>query len=219
MLLQMCSAFGLCILNSSCKGDLHGRYTYVTGLGCSVIDCFIASEELYYTLLPSSELTVAERIESSHFPVEFKITARNRDNVGITKHNKEKYFKRIAWKSEKRDLFLQAMQSAYVQGQISYAISLIDTNVNMALKTFNKCITEAAHCMKTKIYVGKEKNARSWFDYECIIPRRNVRKLLCKFQKSLSTNNHESYSQSRREYKNMLSIKRSSTKINNCLSC
>ena len=93
MLLQMCSAFGLCILNSSCKGDLHGRYTYVTGLGCSVIDCFIASEELYYTLLPSSELTVAERIESSHFPVEFKITARKRDNVGITKHNTEKYFK------------------------------------------------------------------------------------------------------------------------------
>ena len=61
MLLHMCSAFGLCILNGSCKGNLHGRYTYVTGLGCSVIDYFIASEELYYTLLPSSELTVAER--------------------------------------------------------------------------------------------------------------------------------------------------------------
>ena len=49
-LLHMCSAFGLCILNGSCKGDLHGRYTYVTGLGCSVIDYFIASEELYYTV-------------------------------------------------------------------------------------------------------------------------------------------------------------------------
>ena len=51
MLLNMCSAFGLCILNGTCKGDLHCRYTYVTGLGCSVIDYFIASEELYYELL------------------------------------------------------------------------------------------------------------------------------------------------------------------------
>ena len=82
----MCSAFGLCILNSSCKGDLHGCYTYVTGLGCSVIDCFIASEELYYMLLPSSELTVAERIKSNHFLVGFKIAARKRDTVGIAKH-------------------------------------------------------------------------------------------------------------------------------------
>ena len=66
MLLNMCSTFGLCILNGTCEGDLHGRYTYVTGLGCSVIDYFIASEELYYELLLVSELTVAERIESSH---------------------------------------------------------------------------------------------------------------------------------------------------------
>ena len=147
---------------------------------------------MYYTLLPSSELTVAERSKSRHFPVEFKITVRNRDNVGITKYNKEKYFKRIVWKSEKRDLFLQATQSAHVRGQISYAISLIDTSVNMALKTFNHCIIEAAHCMETKIYVGKEKHASSWFDYECIIARRNVRKLLRKIQKSLSTNDRES---------------------------
>ena len=78
----------------------------------------------------------------------------------------------------------------------------------MALKTFNHCIIEAAHCMETKIYVGKEKNASSWFDYECIIARRNVRKLLRKFRKSLSTNDRESYSQYRREYKNMLKHKK-----------
>ena len=100
------------------------------------------------------------------------------------------------------------MQSAHVRGQISYAISLNDTNVNMALKTFNKCIIEAAHCMETNIYVRKEKNASSWFDYECIIARRNVRKVLGKFRKSLSTNDRESYCQSRREYKNMLKHKK-----------
>ena len=83
----MCSTFGLCILNSTCKGDLHGRYTYVTGLGCSVIDYFIASEELYYELLPISELTVAERTESSHLPVELVINTRQKNALGATNNN------------------------------------------------------------------------------------------------------------------------------------
>ena len=98
---------------------------------------------------------------------------------------------------KKKDLFLQVIQSAHIQGHISYAISLIDTNVNMALKTSNQCIIEAAHCMekkkkKKKIRGEGNKNVSSWFDYECIIARRNVRKLLRKFRKSLSTNDRES---------------------------
>ena len=63
----MCSAYELCVLNGACKGDLHGCYTYVTVLGCSAIDYFIASEELYHTLLPAIGLTVAETGESSYF--------------------------------------------------------------------------------------------------------------------------------------------------------
>ena len=65
----------------------------------------------------------------------------------------------------------------------------------MALKTSNQCIIEAAHCMETKKKKKRgegNKNVSSWFDYECIIARRNVRKLLRKFQKSLSTNDRES---------------------------
>ena len=68
----------------------------------------------------------------------------------------------------------------------------------MALKTSNQCIIEAAHCMETKKKKKKKirgegnKNVSSWFDYECIIARRNVRKLLRKFRKSLSTNDRES---------------------------
>ena len=88
------------------------------------------------------------------------------------------------------------MQSAHIRGQISYAVSLINTHANMALKTFNQCIIEAAHCMETFFFLfltwEREKNATNWFDYECIIARRNVRKVLGKFRKSLSTNDRES---------------------------
>ena len=108
----MCSTFGLCILNGTCKGDLHGRYTYVTGLGCSVIDYFIASEELYYELLPVCELTVAERIESNHLPVELVINTRPKNALGATNNNNGRIINRIVWKSEKIESFLQAVKSA-----------------------------------------------------------------------------------------------------------
>ena len=199
MLLNMCSTFGLYILNGTCKGDLHGRYTYVTGLGCSVIDYFIASEELYYELLPVSELPVAERIESSHLPVELVINTRPKNALGATNSNNGKIINRIVWKNEKIESFLQSVKSAQIQEQINNATSLIGTDINMALKIFNKCMLEAAHCMVTKTPLGKKKTVNNWFDYECVTTRRNVGKLLRKFRKSLNTEDRESYCKSRRE--------------------
>ena len=78
----------------------------------------------------------------------------------------------------------------------------------MALKIFNKCMLEAALCMVTKTPLGKKKTVNNWFDYECVTTRRNVRKLLRKFRKSLNTEDRESYCKSRREYKNLLKHKK-----------
>ena len=78
----------------------------------------------------------------------------------------------------------------------------------MALKIFNKCMLEAAHCMVTKTPLGKKKTVNNWFDYECVTTRRNVRKLLRKFRKSLNNKDRESYCKSRREYKNLLKHKK-----------
>ena len=36
----------------------------------------------------------------------------------------------------------------------------------MALKIFNKCMLEAAHCMVTKTPFGKKRTASSWFDFD-----------------------------------------------------
>ena len=62
-----------------------------------------------------------------------------------------------------------------------------------------------------KNYFGMGKTTSSYFDYECVIARRNVRKVFRKFRKSVSTNDRELYSQSRSEYKNMLKHKKRSS--------
>ena len=79
-------------------------------MGCSVTDYFIASKELYYELLPVSEPAVAERIESSHFPVELVINAKQNDALGATNNNNGRIINRIVWKSEKTESFLQAVK-------------------------------------------------------------------------------------------------------------
>ena len=128
--------------------------------------------------------------------------------MGATNNNNGKIINRILWKNEKVESFLQAVKSAQIQEQINNATSLIGTDINMALKIFNKCLLEAAHCMVTKTPLGKKKTVNNWFDYECVTTRRNVRKLLRKFRKSLNTKDRESYCKSRREYKNLLKHKK-----------
>ena len=61
--------------------------------------------------------------------------------------------------------------------------------------------------MVTKTPLGKKRTASIWFDYECVTTRRNVRKLLRKFRKSLNTEDLESYCKSRK-YKNLLKHKK-----------
>ena len=43
-------------------------------------------------------------------------------------------WKRIVWKSDRRDPFLQPMRSAQVHEQIDNVINLVDTIVNKAFK-------------------------------------------------------------------------------------
>ena len=56
-------------MNGFCDSDVDGQFTYVSPHGSSVIDYFIVSEPLF----PSHcELSVGDRVDSWHLPVEFK---------------------------------------------------------------------------------------------------------------------------------------------------
>ena len=84
MLLNLCSTYGLCILNGACNGDLHGHCTHVTDSGYSAIVYFIVSEELFSILFSTLTLFVADSIESKHMPVELLFTVdMNRETIVI----------------------------------------------------------------------------------------------------------------------------------------
>ena len=63
LLLNLCTIFDLCILNSVCKGDLQGCYKYISDSGISVNDYFLLSNDMYAHIHSTSELCVTARIK------------------------------------------------------------------------------------------------------------------------------------------------------------
>ena len=69
-LLNICTTFGLNILNGVCNGDLQDRYTFISNSGNSVNDYFMVSEDLFALIQHDCRLCIMERIESDHLPLE-----------------------------------------------------------------------------------------------------------------------------------------------------
>ena len=88
------------------------------------------------------------------------------------------------------------------------AIDLIDFDLDEALNLFNSCIKEKAECMKKQITINKGRKQDEWFDWECKVARKNVRRLLKKFRRSLHSEDRNSFCIARREYKNTLKRKK-----------
>lgn len=206
-LLNVCTALNLCILNGVCNGDLSGCYTYTSDTGCSVVDYFLMSSELLAIVYDKCMLSVGARIESDHFPVSLSVTFPN-DSVLYSPVPKDYALCKVeqfVWDNDFLDVFRHNISIAEAQDMLEKAIFLIDSDINAALRMFNDSIKNVACCMKRVITVGgNSKKGTGWFDAECNIARKNLRKLLRKFRRTLSNEDRQSYCKQRREYKNLL---------------
>ena len=206
-LLNMCTTFGVNILNGVCNGDLQGRYTFISNSGNSVNDYFMVSEDLFSLIQHDCRLCVIERIESDHMPLELHTNVE--EMIGHRAEvDKNECTDKFVWKADYAQQFIESMHSDITKEQLSLALSLIDVDINEALKSFNDCLKQNAECMKRKIYVNRPKKMDEWYDEECRAARKNVRKLLRKFRKSLDRLVCKDYCCARREYKKLLQQKK-----------
>jgi hypothetical protein len=213
LLLDMCTALDLRILNGVCHGDLHGCYTYVSDRGSSVNDYFVMSCELFSFLCESCELNISERIESDHMPVQFCFNSLDDCQENVVKENI--ILEKFVWNEDCTDVYSNNICSTEFQERMALAVNLIDVDINEALQTFNMCIKDAAECMKKQIRCTKKYKSQDWFDIECKISRRQVRNLLGKFRRTLDNNDRDSFCKARREYKQLQKQKRK--EFNNAL--
>ena len=216
-LLNVCTEFDLTILNGSVDGSNIGNYTYISPTGCSVVDYFVASKTL---LSLSLRLNVGQRIESKHMPVELLIESNNTEVK--RSDNRTKLFKieKFQWDEEKRSTFMEQIASPYVLNLIREATDLIDVDINESLLKFLEGLQKAGSCMKKTITIGKGK-AQAWFDAECRVTRKDLRHHLRKYHKGNTDIERLQYNQKRREYKELLRVKKAAyrKKVLDSLHC
>ena len=177
-------------------------------IGSSVNDCFILSNDLYALIHSTCELCVTGCIESDHMQLTFRVIFP-KENVfsdEISPH--EQIIERFVWDNLCAQKFTSLMCTDETCAILDEAISLIDLDIDKALDIFNNCIKEKAECMKKQITIKNGRKLDEWFDWECKVGRRNVRRLLKKYSRSLLADDRSAFCLARREYKNLLKKKK-----------
>ena len=216
LLLNVCTTLGLSIMNGVCNGDRQGCYTFITDSGSSVNDYFILSNDLLNSLFLCCELTVKERFDSDHMPLEFQLSCSN--DIFLTKpdeHQSVQTVNKLVWNERFTQTFVDSMNSDECRRMLESAIFQIDSDVDQALDTFNKCIRKSAYCMSRQFKSHSNQRPHDWFDQECRSTRTNLRKLYRTVRRSGKPCDQHSFSIARREYKRL--IKRKEKDFNNAL--
>ena len=97
-LLNICEQFGFQIINGTTCGDECGYFTYVSSVGCGVMNYFIVSRCLLLSL--TMPLKVAQKIESKHTPVELTVESQSDRAVLERKRPKTFKFEKYVWNQE-----------------------------------------------------------------------------------------------------------------------
>ena len=208
-LLNMCTALNLRILNGVCHGDQNGNYTYISDTGSSVIDYFLISEELFEEWFDSCCLQVVNRLETKHFPLTFSVSLPL-NNMTFTASSQSGFqlIEKLIWDSTKLDDFMKQLNSDECKRKLNLATELVDVNINLALSTFNDCLHEVCTIMKKNVNLNRSKKCQDWFDNECRIQRRLVRRALRKYRRTLHADDRHVFCKLRREYKHLLDRKK-----------
>ena len=149
-------------------------------------------------------LKVAQKIESKHMPVELTIECHSNRAVLERKRTKTFKFEKYVWNQENNQEFLSRLSSDEVKDCFREATELIDSDINKSLLKFNEGLLTAG---QKSIIIGKEKK-QIWFDLECRESRQVLRQQLRKYHKSNVDTDRLSYTQKRKEYKELLRVKK-----------
>ncbi|KAK7479604.1 hypothetical protein BaRGS_00029153 [Batillaria attramentaria] len=130
-MLNMCSSFGLCIINGVCNGDQYGHYTYISEMGNSVNDYFLLSFELFDSIRQSCFLQVDERIDCQHLPLMLDIESPgNPMQTSIDEDENAEPFEKLVWSDKFEQKFRDEVKSKSFQEKLKVAMEMIEVNVD-----------------------------------------------------------------------------------------
>ena len=205
-LVSLCTIFDFCILNGTGSSASSGLFTFVSPHGNSVVDYFIVSHDIMNNEL---KMHVLNRTESWHMPITLEITLnvfahKERSNLEVRQAEK------IVWDESKLEQFMSELTSEDSKQCFSECIHLLDVDAEDSLKRFNDTLMNATSCMKHTFSYRPNPGymKRTWFDTECYVMKKAVRKCLHTYRNKRSEDAKQDYIENRRMYKKLLTAKR-----------
>ena len=189
----MCIESCLRILNGRFLGNSVGNFTYFDALGgCSVVDYMIVSEDIipcisYFNVMCPNEWL-------GHCMINTGI------NINIPQDRKEDYSHMefwpgsFTWKDTNLQNYCEQMTSEETVSDLAMFLSEIVTctDSQVDINHFNNLLSNllikaASNSVKFKIHHRKRKNKHKhrnkWFNNNCVLMRREIRRLGRKVQK------------------------------------
>ena len=205
-LYDLCNNYTLYIINGMNKCKSSSSSTFLSSNGSSVIDYFIVSEGLLNFDL---NMKVLSDVISWHMPITLSVGFNlSFINSNTTDLNTE--ISKIIWDTNKSNEYIEELSSLLDDDFVDNIKNVIPVNVNLAVKTLSNVLIDASKCMLRSFKPSKNmlhvKN--KWFDRDCSIKRREVKKCLHTYVKNKSNQNRQTYVQTRNEYKSLLSRKK-----------
>ena len=204
LLIQFCCMFQLTPLNGLVDGDEEGTFTFLSERGNSTIDFFITSVDFVQCV---KYLSVTNRIESQHLPIQLNIYSRREDDRSRPNQEKEKA-ETLKWDPEKKQLFLDYLVSDEGKAVLHDADTHIEVDAQSALSRFVSMLLVAGQCMRRTVCVGARTQRSRWFDEECRKLKNKVGHLLSRYARTRKKEHAQAFFHERSLYNSMLNDKR-----------
>ena len=219
-LIELASLHNAKILNGTIIGDALGDFTCVNYKGQSVVDYFVASDEILqsFSSMRVQELTAI----SDHRPIICTLSAPCLPALLSLRMSASDFQDAplgYKWKNgedgSKRS-FIRGQQNPSITARMNHLCSQSsDTpdDVYSLNLTLIQIIQNTAENTLEKKKIPSKKHAHnksSWFDYDCRKAKRRTNKLAKRFCKTPNTENREGYFRQKKEYRKLLKKKKRS---------
>lgn len=209
-LIEFCKVHSVFIANGR-FGVKSGDFTYLSSMGCSVIDYFLCTKSVFDVIV---DFNIDCRSESDHLPIHIEVkivplytTFENHSSDG----NVGPVNSKIIIDESNCEVFQSLLYDKVQSGkmyELDKQIEDANFNVDAILQTFESIILDCSSQFKTKHINSKHKRKSQWFDRECKVLKSKMNNLLRKFRQSKHLNDLNSYLDCKQKYNSLCKNKK-----------
>jgi len=193
-ILELCSTFGLSVLNGRTKGDPRGELTFHRGSAVSTVDYAFAGGAWLRTL---ENLEVQEMVHSDHQPLVMTANIHK----AVSTDEKLSLLPKLKWNPHMASKYESALNE-WLRGRTDEEFSA-ESGASLLIEG----ITNVEKSLQPK---RNNRNQRAeWFDDECLQARRRSFSRLRKAKRTGAEEDLISYNEANKQFKLLCSIKKS----------